>query len=179
MDLINIIVGAVGVVLIVGLKFSFMFFMRDDPKLRLIFNLAAGAGMLILSTIVSAFCLSLSTICLIGAIVFGGFPVVLMYQYISYIPILSSLSEAVNPLSTVLSVLLLITIIEFVVNIISFFSIFIVPLKIALTILSFVLPLIQLGILSGIYLTQVSGISTCAISMLNSVLGFMGMKLGA
>ena len=160
-------------------KFFIGMLLKEQGLMRLIITLAIGVGMLIGAVFAAPACAPVATVLLIGAIIFGGFPVVLLFMFAGSLPFIgTTLAGVLAPISGLLFILLILAIVEFIVHILAIFAL--IPiLGIVILILNIALPLIQLFLLWGVFSAAFGGLATCAPVTGTAIPGTGGISIGA
>lgn len=178
MDLAGLYVffGAAAFIMI---KFFMGMLLKEQGILRLIITLVIGFGMLIGATFIAPICPAAATILVIGAILFGGLPVVIMFMYVGGIPYIgTALAGIISPISGVLWTILIISIVEFVMHILSIFIVIPIIGWVVL-ILDIALPIIELVILWAPFSGAFADLTKCFTIAGTKIPGTGGISIGA
>lgn len=160
-------------------KFFLGMLLKEQGILRLIITLAIGFGMLVGATFIAPTCAPAATILVVGAIIFGGLPVVVLFMFVGSIPYIgAALANTIAPISAVLWTVLIISIIEFILSILDILSIIPVIGTIIL-ILSIVLPIIILVVLWAYFGGAFADLPKCFSITGTKIPGTGGISIGA
>jgi hypothetical protein len=168
----------VGAGVFVGLKFLLSWLLKEQGLPRIIITLIIGFGMLAGATFIAPTCAAAATILVIGAIVFGGLPVVIMFMFVGGIPFIGeALVTVIGPISPLLWTILIISIVEFVVNMLGVFEI-IPGIGTVIWILSLVIPIAEILILLAVFSGAFTDIATCFSTASSLEQRVLGVSLG-
>jgi hypothetical protein len=161
------------------IKFFLGFLLKEQGLMRLIITLVIGLGMLGGAAAIAPTCAPAAIILVVGAIVFGGLPVVVLFMFAGSIPFLGpAFAGVLEPISGLLFILLILAIVEFIVHILSILAI--VPiLGMVVIILNIALPLIQLFLLWGPFSDGFANLTRCFDITGQVIPGTGGISIGA
>jgi hypothetical protein len=168
-----------GAAIFIMVKFFMGFLLKEQGLLRLIITLAIGFGMLVGAYFAAPICGPAAVILVVGAVIFGGFPIVLLFMFVGSIPVIGdALASAVSPISGMLMILLILAIVEFIVNILSIFSMIPIIGWIIL-VLNIVLPIIQLVLLWSVFSGAFADMTKCFNPVGTVIPGTGGISIGS
>jgi len=168
-----------GAIAFIFIKFILGFALKEQGLIRFLLTLGIGFGMLIGAVFVAPICSPAATILVVGAIIFGGMPVVIMFMFVGGIPYIGpALGAVIEPISGMLWGILIITIVEFIMNILSIFIV--VPIiGLIILILNIALPLIILWLMWAPFSGAFANLTTCINPEGTVIPGTGGISIGA